>query len=167
MSERCNCAAKAPAAVERGTIIEILDRFDNRVDALIMILQDVQQIYRYLPEEALRIISESLDVPLSQLYEVATFYRSFSLEPRGEHEIRVCLGTACHLRNGPLILESFERELGVRAGGTTADRSFTLETVNCVGACALAPVVIVDSDYHGNSRPSAVKKILDKYRGKK
>jgi NADH:ubiquinone oxidoreductase subunit E len=128
-----------------------------------MILQDIQNVYRYLPEDALRIVTDKLDIPFSQLYEVATFYRSFSLEPKGEHEIKVCLGTACHLRGGPLILENFERELGVRSGETTRDMSFTLETVNCVGACALAPLVVVDGEYHGNNNSSSVKKILKKY----
>ncbi len=150
--------------VEPGKVAEILESFEHRVDSLIMILQDIQEEYRYLPEEALRIVADDLDLPLSQLYEVATFYRSFSLKPRGMHEIKVCLGTACHLRHGPLILESFERELSVERGSTTPDLAFTLETVNCVGACALAPVVIVDSEYYGNSRPSNVKGILKKYK---
>ena len=108
-------------------------------------------------------VTEKLEIPFSQVYEVATFYRSFSLEPRGEHEVKVCLGTACHLRGGPLILENFERELGVSAGGTTDDKSFTLETVNCVGACALAPLVVVDNEYFGNNNSSSVKKILNKF----
>ncbi len=144
-------------------VAEILESFEHRVDSLIMILQDIQEEYRYLPEDALRIVADDLDLPLSQLYEVATFYRSFSLEPRGTHEVKVCLGTACHLRGGPMILENFERVLGVKAGQTTPDLDFTLETVNCVGACALAPLVLVDSDYHGETRPSKVKDILGKY----
>ena len=113
-------------------------------------------------KDALRIVADDLDLPLSQLYEVATFYRSFSLGPRGTHEVKVCLGTACHLRGGPMILENFERELGVKAGQTTSDLEFTLETVNCVGACALAPLVLVDSEYHGGTRPSKIKDILSK-----
>jgi NADH-quinone oxidoreductase subunit E len=151
-------------AVEANAIAGILEKHGNRIDSLIMILQDVQRIYHYLPEEAMRIVSDRLEIPFSQVYEVATFYRSFSLVPRGEHEIRVCLGTACHLRGGPRILENFERELGVRCGATTADGAFTLETVNCVGACALAPLVVVDDEYHGNSTASAVRGILKKYR---
>jgi NADH-quinone oxidoreductase subunit E len=150
--------------VRPDAIAGILEEHDNRVDALIMILQDVQNTYRYLPEEAMRLVSERLAIPFSQVYEVATFYRSFSLVPRGEHEIKVCLGTACHLRGGPRILENFERELDVRCGETTPDRAFTLETVNCVGACALAPLVVVDDDYHGNSTASAVRGILKKYK---
>jgi len=150
--------------VRPDAIAGILEEHDNRVDALIMILQDVQNTYRYLPEEAMRLVSERLGIPFSQVFEVATFYRSFSLVPRGEHEIKVCLGTACHLRGGPRILENFERELDVRCGETTPDRAFTLETVNCVGACALAPLVVVDDDYHGNSTASAVRGILKKYK---
>lgn len=163
MKECCRDGATADVKVRPEAVKEILERFDHRVDSLIMILQDVQEMYRYLPEEALRIVSKDLGLPLSQLYEVATFYRSFSLEPRGVHEVKVCLGTACHLRGGPVILENLERELGVKAGQTTQDRAFTLETVNCVGACALAPLVLVDSDYHGGTRPSTVKEILSRY----
>ena len=150
-------------AVQLDSIVEILGKHDDRVDALIMILQDVQNIYHYLPEEAIRVVSDRLGIPFSQVYEVATFYRSFSLVPRGAHEIRVCLGTACHLRGGPRILENFERELRIHRGETTPDMGFTLETVNCVGACALAPLVVVDNDYYGNSTASAVKGIVRKY----
>ena len=163
MKECCKGNASAGAEVRPEAVKEILERFDHRVDSLIMILQDIQEMYRYLPEKALRTVAEDLGLPMSQLYEVATFYRSFSLEPRGTHEVKVCLGTACHLRGGPVILENLERELGVKAGQTTADREFTLETVNCVGACALAPLVLVDSDYHGETRPSTVKDILSRY----
>lgn len=166
MKDNCKCGTAVPETVSLDTITEIIGRHDNRVDALIMILQDVQNVYRYLPEKALRIVTEKLEIPFSQVYEVATFYRSFSLEPRGEHEIKVCLGTACHLRGGPLILENFERELGVPSGGTTDDQSFTLETVNCVGACALAPLVVVDNEYFGNNNSSSVKKILKKFSDK-
>ncbi len=157
------CGGKKSMVIEQNRIGGILEKHDNRVDSLIMILQDVQNIYHYLPEEAMRIVSDRLNIPFSQVYEVATFYRSFSLVPRGEHEIRVCLGTACHLRGGPRILENFERELAVRRGETTPDRAFTLETVNCVGACALAPLIVVDDDYYGNSTASAVRGILKKY----
>jgi NADH:ubiquinone oxidoreductase subunit E len=150
-------------AVREDAIRDIIAHHDCRVDALIMILQDVQNRYHYLPEEAIRVVSSTLDIPFSQIYEVATFYRSFSLVPRGAHEIRVCLGTACHLRGGPRILENFERELGIGCGETTRDGQFTLETVNCVGACALAPLVVVDDDYYGNSTASAVKSVLAKY----
>ena len=149
--------------VRPDAIAGILEEHDNRVDALIMILQDIQNTYRYLPEEAIRLVSERLEIPFSQVFEVATFYRSFSLVPKGEHEIKVCLGTACHLRGAPRILENFERELGIRCGETTKNMSFTLETVNCVGACALAPLVIVDDEYYGNTRAISVKEILQGY----
>jgi NADH-quinone oxidoreductase subunit E len=163
MKENCKCGTAVPETVEREAIIEILEAHGNRVDDLIMILQDIQNVYRYLPEGAMSIVTEELDIPFSQVYEVATFYRSFSLEPRGEHEIKVCLGTACHLKGGPLILENFERELGVPAGSTTEDKAFTLETVNCVGACALAPLVLVDTYYFGKSNSSSVRNILKKF----
>ncbi len=163
MKDACKCRSSVPETVSEDKIVEILAHHDNRVDALIMILQDIQSVYRYLPQEALRLVTEKMEIPFSQVYEVATFYRSFSLEPRGEHEIKVCLGTACHLRGGPLILENFERELGITSGGTTDDQSFTLETVNCVGACALAPLVLVDKHYFGKSKSSSVKGILKKF----
>ena len=165
MKECCNSGPNPSKIkeVQPDIVAEILENFEHRVDSLIMILQDIQEKYRYLPEDALRIVADDLDLPLSQLYEVATFYRSFSLEPRGTHEVKVCLGTACHLRGGPMILENLERELGVKAGQTTSDMNFTLETVNCVGACALAPLVLVDSEYHGGTRPSKIKDILSKY----
>jgi NADH-quinone oxidoreductase subunit E len=153
--------------VRPDAIAGILEEHDNRVDALIMILQDIQNTYRYLPEEAIRLVSERLEIPFSQVFEVATFYRSFSLVPKGEHEIKVCLGTACHLRGAPRILENFERELGVCCGETTKDMSFTLETVNCVGACALAPLVIVDDEYYGNTKAISVKEILQGYKTKR
>jgi len=153
--------------VQPDVITGILGEHDNRIDALIMILQDIQNRYHYLPEEAIRLVSERLEIPFSQVYEVATFYRSFSLVPRGDHEIKVCLGTACHLRGAPRILENFERELGVRCGETTKDMSFTLETVNCVGACALAPLVIVDEEYYGNTKASSVKEIVRGYSTKR
>lgn len=165
MKKCCSEDSAMKQEVRRQQVVEIVERFGGRIDSLIMILQDIQQIYRYLPEEALRIVSDKMEVPMSQLYEVATFYRAFSLEPKGRHEIKVCLGTACHLRSGPLILENFERLLGIKYGGTTSDKEFTLETVNCVGACALAPVIIVDSEYLGRSKPSGVKGILKKYSG--
>jgi NADH-quinone oxidoreductase subunit E len=125
--------------------------------------QDIQREYRYVPPEAVRYVSVQLDIPLAKSYEVVTFYKTLSLKPRGKHTVHVCLGTACHLRGGPNVLEAFERELGVSTGGTTEDGLFTLETVNCLGACALAPLVRVEEKDFGKTTPALVKKIISEF----
>ncbi|UCF62375.1 MAG: NAD(P)H-dependent oxidoreductase subunit E [Anaerolineaceae bacterium] len=117
--------------------------------SLIAVLEEIQQRYRYLPREALILASERLDVPLSQAYAVATFYNAFSLKPKGKHCLQVCMGTACHVRGSPQVLNRIETTLGIAAGETTPDMLFTLETVNCLGACALGPIVVTDSEYSG------------------
>ncbi|HEX9074871.1 MAG TPA: NAD(P)H-dependent oxidoreductase subunit E [Anaerolineae bacterium] len=117
--------------------------------SLIAVLESIQARYRYLPPEALILASERLGVPLSQAYSVATFYNAFSLKPKGKHSLHVCMGTACHVRGSPQVLDRLETKLGVQSGGTTRDRQFTLETVNCLGACALGPIVVADGEYAG------------------
>ena len=144
-------------------ISSILERYARDSSQLVSILQDIQAEYNWLPREALEEVSQRLEIPLSRVFSVATFFRAFSLRPRGRHLIHVCLGTACHVRGAPRILEQMERELGIRPGEVTEDLQFSLETVNCVGACALGPVVIVDGDYHGQMTPDRVKEILKKY----
>jgi NADH:ubiquinone oxidoreductase subunit E len=142
---------------------EILAHYGERTEALIAILQDIQAQYNYLPSEVLQVVAARLGISLSRVYKVATFYKSFSLLPRGRHEIKVCLGTSCHLRGGPRILEGLERHLRIKHGGTTEDMRFTLSTVNCVGACALSPVVVIDEDYHGCATPSSIAPVLKQY----
>jgi NADH-quinone oxidoreductase subunit E len=129
---------------------EILERYPGRPEYLIFMMQDIQSSYGYISPDSMQRVCDRTGVPLTQAYSVATFYQSFRLEPRGEHEIRVCLGTACHLKGGQRIVEDLERRLGVPAGGTTPDMRVTLNSVNCVGACALAPVVVIDEKYHPN-----------------
>ena len=141
----------------------ILDSYQHDTGLLVSILQDIQAEYNYLPKKALIEVSQRLDVPLSQVYSIATFFRSFSLTPRGRHLINVCLGTACHVRGALKILEKIERELGIKSGETTEDLKFTLETVNCVGACALGPIVIVDGEYEGQMTSDKVNPILKNY----
>lgn len=136
----------------------------NQKKALISILQDIQAEFNYLPKEALQAVSETLEIPLIHIVGVATFYRSFSLEPRGEHQVTVCLGTACHVRGGPKILDEFEKKLRVESGETTKDGQFTLETVACLGCCAIGPVVVVDSEYHAQTTIREVEPIIKKYR---
>lgn len=141
----------------------ILDNYQRDPGMLVSILQDIQAEYNYLPEKVLVEVSRALGAPLSQVYSVATFFKAFSLEPRGRHLINVCLGTACHVRGAVKVLEAIERELAVKAGRTTKDLKFTLETVNCVGACALGPIVIIDGEYHGQMKTDKVKALLQNY----
>jgi NADH:ubiquinone oxidoreductase subunit E/NAD-dependent dihydropyrimidine dehydrogenase PreA subunit len=127
---------------------------------LISVLQDINHDLGYLPETVLRYVSRELGVSLALVYHVATFYKAFSLTPRGKHLIRVCMGTACHVRGAPRVLDAIKGKLGIEPGQTTEDQEYTLETVNCLGTCPLAPVVVVDSKYHGNTTPPKVKKIF-------
>jgi NADH-quinone oxidoreductase subunit E len=143
-------------------IDQILDRYPPKEEYLIFLLQDLQTAFNYISPEAMQLVCDHVGVPLTQAYAVATFYKSFSLEPKGEHEIRVCLGTACHLKGGERIAQGLERELGVERGHTTPDLKHTLETVNCLGACALAPVVMIDDDYLGGATQNAIKRHLKK-----
>lgn len=142
-------------------ILRILEKHTEDKGRLIAILEEIQTEYGYLPEELLRIVSNEIGRPLVDVYSVATFYRSFSLTPRGKHLICACLGTACHVRGAPRVVEEFERQLGIKAGQTTADKEFTLETVNCLGACALGPVVVIDGHYFSKVRKSKVRQLLD------
>ncbi len=135
-------------------------RSKGRKRALIQVLQDVQDRFHWLPPEALEHIADALGVPLVQVYGVATFYRSFSLEPRGRHICTVCLGTACHVRGGAAVLEQFERKLGIPSGATTPDGKYTLERVNCLGACALAPLAVVDGRYHSRMTEAKAEAVL-------
>ena len=155
-NHECNCTS----------VDDICAGYGNQARHLIAVLQDTQRQFRYLPVDALERIAANLTLPMTQVYEVATFYKSFSLTPRGEHEVKVCTGTACHLRGARLMLEELERELGVKEGGTTEDQAFTLETVNCVGACAMAPVVVVDEDYHGGLSAKKASRVVKKYKKK-
>ena len=132
----------------------------GRKRALIQVLQDVQNHFHWLPPEALEHVADALGVPLVQVCGVATFYKSFSLAPRGRHICTVCLGTACHVRGGGAVLEQFERKLGIAAGQTTPDGKYTLERVNCLGACALAPLAVVDGRVHGQMNESKVEDLL-------
>lgn len=140
----------------------IVGKYGGNRDSLVSILQDIQAEYHYLPEDALRVVAGQLDLQLIQVYGVATFFKAFSLKPRGEHMVTCCLGTACHVRGAPAVLDEVKRQLGIEPGETTEDMRFTLETVNCLGACALGPIVVVDGKYHGQMSPGKVKKVLKK-----
>ena len=147
----------------RQRVKPILDRYQRDPNLLVSILQDVQAELLYLPEEAIKEVSQGLEIPLTRVYSVSTFFKAFSLNPRGRHLINVCLGTACHVRGADKVLDGMKHELDILPGETTPDFKFTLETVNCVGACALGPIVIIDGKYHGQMTPDKVSSVLKKY----
>jgi NADH:ubiquinone oxidoreductase subunit E len=147
-----------PREVDLDGILE--SRLGSR-GALIAVLQDIQAAYGYLPEDALRAASEKMGRPLADIYAIATFYRAFSLKPRGKHLVCACLGTACHVRGAPAVVEELERQLSVKAGGTTEDGEFTLQTVNCLGACALGPVVVIDGCCRSKMKRREVRRLIE------
>jgi len=136
---------------------DYLKQFDRQRGQLIPILQGVQQELAYLPGKALQAVADYLSIPLTEVYGVATFYNQFRFHPPGKYQIKVCLGTACHVKGGDIILENFERKLGIKEGQTTVDREFSIERVACVGCCALAPVVLLGEDVQGHMAPSKVE----------
>ncbi len=148
---------------QKEKVTQVLQKHQRDKSLLVDILQDIQAEIGYLPKEALIATSRGLAVPLSRVYSVATFYKAFSLKPRGRHLINVCVGTACHVRGSAKVLERIEQELGIKAGETTRDLRFTVETVNCVGACALGPMVIIGENYHGEMTPETVGPVLKEY----
>ena len=147
----------------KGKVQSVLQKYQQDKSLLVDILQDIQAETGYLPKEVLEETSEGLGIPLSRVYSVATFFKAFSLKPRGRYLINVCLGTACHVRGADKVVEQIEKELKIKRGETTKDFKFTLETVNCVGACALGPIVIVGEDYHGEMSPETVGSVLKSY----
>ena len=146
-------------------VADILTRYQSDPGSVIPILQDIQAEFRYLSPPVLTLVSKELAVPLSRVLSLATFYRAFSLKPQGKRQVHVCLGTACHVRGAPLILEKFERELGITAGETSADGEFSLNAVRCVGCCGLAPVAMVGEDVHGKISQTKVAGLVKKYKG--
>ena len=146
-------------------MIEVSRLIDSLADKhnglLISILEDVQEHYNYLPEEVLRAVAKRLRLPLRDVYGGATFYSAFSLKPKGEHIMTVCLGTACHVRGGQRIADAISNELGINPGETTVDMKFTLEAVNCLGCCAIGPILLVDGVYHGEMTPRKTLKLLE------
>ncbi|MDR3203908.1 MAG: NADH-quinone oxidoreductase subunit NuoE [Deltaproteobacteria bacterium] len=161
-----NSVISPGGAIELAKLDPVFEDFKNtRRGSLISVLQAAQETYGYLSSSVLETISQRMDAPISQIYGVVTFYSQFRLVPRGKHVIRTCQGTACHVRNSARILETLKSYLGIKPGGTTEDLQFTLETVACLGACSLAPVMMVDNEAHGRLRPDRIPEILAKYRG--
>jgi NADH-quinone oxidoreductase subunit E len=147
----------------KKTVGTVLKKFQHDKSLLVSIFQDIQKEYNYLPQEAIVEVSKRLDIPMTQAYSVATFFKAFSLKPRARHIISVCLGTACHVRGSVKVLEKIERELGIKSGENTPDMKFTLESVRCVGACALGPMVLIDGKYHGEMTTDKVVPMLQEY----
>lgn len=143
-------------------IYDIINREALGEGSLVAALEEIQERYRYLPPEALILASDRLGVPLSQTYAVATFYNAFSLKPKGKYCMQVCMGTACHVRGSPQVLDRLETRLSIQAGETTRDHMFTLETVNCLGACALGPIVVTEGEYSGQMTTQKIDKLLNR-----
>jgi NADH-quinone oxidoreductase subunit E len=145
----------------------IVDKYQEKRTALISILHDVQDRYKYLPDEALKMVASRLRMDINEIYGVATFYKSFSLTPQGKHSITLCLGTACHVRGGPKILRELKGLLHIEPGQTTPDRQFSLNVVNCLGVCAIGPVMMVDGKFYGEMNAIRAKKIIEKLNNKR
>jgi NADH-quinone oxidoreductase subunit E len=149
--------------MEQDKIEQIINNHQGDQSALIQILLEIQKENHWIPQEVLEKVSKALNVPLSQVQHVVTFYKAFSLVPKGRHEIHVCQGTACHVRGAPRVIDAVQDLIGIKPGETDADLKFSLETVNCLGCCALGPVVEVDGKYHGKVVPAKVGEVLKKY----
>jgi NADH:ubiquinone oxidoreductase subunit E len=145
----------------------VIDKHQEKRTALISILHEIQDRYNHLPEGALRKVASRLQMDLSDIYGVATFYKSFSLIPRGKHSVTLCLGTACHVRGGPKILREVKKLLNIKPGQTTEDRKFSLNVVNCLGVCAIGPVMFVDGKFYGEMNPLKAKRIIEKLNKKR
>lgn len=144
-------------------IDQIIDKHGCKASSLIQILINIQSENHWLPKEVLERVSERLAVPMNQIQHITTFYKSFSLVPKGRHEVHVCMGTACHVRGAQRVLDTVEELTGIKPGETDVDLKFSLETVNCIGCCALGPVMVVDGEYHGNIAPAQLEDVLEKY----
>ena len=142
---------------------DLIDSYIDRKEQLISLLQDVQAEFNYIPQDIIVRISQKLEIPLSQVFSVATFFQAFSLKPRGRHTVTICLGTACHVKGGQRLVDKMKRDFHIKPGETTDDERFTLETANCLGCCALGPVVVVDGKYESQVNQEKLDKILKKY----
>jgi NADH-quinone oxidoreductase E subunit len=164
MAEQKCCSKCGEIDIRLEEVKEITEKFKEMKGALIPALHEVQKIFGYLPEEALQIVSEELNIPMSEIYGVSTFYSQFTLEPKGEHIIKVCLGTACYVKGAQDIIERLSSVLEVEVGKTTSDGKFTLEAARCLGACGLAPVIMVDDKVYGRLIPADVIRIIEEYK---
>ncbi len=149
--------------MDEARLESILSRYERETHDLIPVLQDIQDNYGFLPKDELKVVAKSLQVPFTQVYSVATFYKMFSLVPKGKNQLKVCLGTTCHLKGGNRLVDSLESRLGVEVGYTTKDGEFSLETVGCLGSCAQAPVMMINDKYYARVTADKVPKILKLY----
>jgi NADH-quinone oxidoreductase subunit E len=149
--------------MDTGRIDQIIDKHQGEASSLIQVLLEIQSESHWLPKEALERVGEKLQVPLTRIQHIATFYKAFSLVPKGRHEIHICMGTACHVRGAPRVLDTVQNLIGIKPGETDSDSKFSLETVNCLGCCALGPVMEVDGKYHGKMVPATIAEVLKKY----
>jgi len=150
-------------AMDDTKLNEIINKHQGEASSLIQILLEIQRENHWLPKEVLERVSQKLNVPLSRIQHIVTFYKAFSLVPRGRHEIHICMGTACHVRGAPRLLDTVQELIGIKAGDTDMDLKFSLETVNCLGCCALGPVMEVDGKYHGKISPAEIEGVLKNY----
>jgi NADH-quinone oxidoreductase subunit E len=151
------------AAMDTDRIDQIIDKHQGEASSLIQVLLEIQSEHRWLPKEALERVSERLQVPLTRIQHIATFYKAFSLVPKGRHEIRICMGTACHVRGAPRVLDAVQGLTGIEPGQTDLDMKFSLETVNCLGCCALGPVIEIDGKAHSKMPPAEIADMLKSY----
>ena len=149
--------------MDNAKIDAILNKYGNEAGSLIQVLLEIQKENRWLSEEILERIGEKLQVPMNRIRHIVTFYKTFSLVPKGRHEIHICTGTACHVRGAPRLLDSVQEAIGIGPGETDMALRFSLETVNCVGCCALGPVMVVDGEYHGKITPAQSENVLKRY----
>ncbi len=164
-TKECTCEKRFADIDDLRPVEEIIERYGHEKGALIPMLQDAQDAYGYLDEKIMRELAKRAGYQLSQLYGVATFFAQFRLQPIGEYLIKVCHGTACHVAGATQITDEVCNQLGIKEGETTPDNKFTLESVMCLGACALSPIMVVGDDTHGKLKPTSIKKILKQYAG--
>jgi NADP-reducing hydrogenase subunit HndA len=157
----CGCVDERDVKLQ-----QIIDKYKSTKGALIPVLHEAQEVYGYLPLEVQKKVSEGLNIPLSEIYGVVTFYTQFSLEPKGEYKVQVCMGTACYVKGAGAILDKFKEKLGIDVGGCTEDGKFSLEACRCIGACGLAPVIMINDDVYGRLTPDEIEGIIDNYKNK-
>ncbi len=149
--------------MDNGKIEKIIDKYPSDPSSLIQVLMDIQSEIRWLPKAALNLVSKKLDVPMNRIQHIITFYKAFSMVPKGRHEVHVCTGTACHVRGATRVLDAVEGHTGIKPGETDQDLKYSLETVSCVGCCALGPVMVIDGEYHGNMASARTEEVLKNY----
>jgi NADH-quinone oxidoreductase subunit E/NADP-reducing hydrogenase subunit HndA len=163
-NEKKCCCGNSEKDIRIEKVKETINKNKNTKGALIPVLHEIQHMYGYLPEDALHLVSEGLNIPMTEIYGVASFYHFFSLKPKGQHIIRVCLGTACYVKGSQLLIDKLSQMLGIEVGKSTHDGKFTLEATRCIGACGLAPAMMIGDKVYGRLTPDDIPKILEEYK---